>query len=83
MVTAASEDAFRDPVDQADLEDWAAYFGLSFPVLQDPGAMTDRIYDPAARSRPTYVLIGPGAEILATGNISTGQIEAALPTPYP
>ena len=83
-MTLASEDAFRNPVDQADLEDWADYFSLTFPVLEDPGAVTDLIYDPMRRTRPGYVLLAPGGVIVEIGNsISNGDIEAVLPTAYP
>lgn len=71
-------------MNQADLSAWATYYGLSFPVLQDTNAVTDRLYDPNSRSRPTYVLLGPGAEILSIGSpVTTSAIEAALPNPYP
>lgn len=84
MITAASEDAHHDAADTTDLQDWAAYFGTTHPLVLDPGALTDRLYDPSARTRPTYVLLGPGAEILSIGSsVSDAAIEAALPTPYP
>lgn len=52
--------------------------------MADTDATTDRLYDPSASTRPTYVLIGPGAEILERGgSVSSRSIEAALPTPYP
>lgn len=53
-------------------------------MVEDPGAVTDRLYDPSRRTRPTYVLVGPGAEILSIGSsYDTATLEAALPTPYP
>ncbi|MCK6520360.1 peroxiredoxin family protein [Myxococcota bacterium] len=68
----------------ADLMAWATFYGLSFPVLSDPGGTEDKRYDPGDRSRPSYVLLGPGAEILVVGtSVTDAQIEAALPTPYP
>lgn len=71
-------------MDQADLQDWASYFGLTFPVLQDSGAAVDRLYDPTASTRPTYVLLAPGAEIVSRGTtVTTADIEAVLPTAYP
>ena len=82
MVTAASEDARRDPADLADVLEWVDYFDLTHPVAVDPGATTDRLYDPAARTRPTYVLLGPGAEILSVGSTyDVATIEAHLPWP--
>jgi len=42
------------------------------------------VYDPTARTRPTYVLLAPGAEIVSVGGpVSDAQIEAVLPTAYP
>lgn len=53
-------------------------------MLADTGAAVDRLYDPSARTRPTYVLLAPGAEIVSLGGaVSDAQIEAVLPTPYP
>ena len=84
MITAASEDARHAAADIDDLRDWAAYYGTTHPVVLDPGATTDRLYDPSARTRPTYVLLGPGAVILSIGSsVTDAAIEAALPTPYP
>lgn len=84
MITAASEDARSNAVDQADLQDWATYFGITFPVLADTGAAVDRLYDPLMRTRPTYVLLAPGGEIISAGTtVTDADIEAVLPTPYP
>ena len=53
-------------------------------LLIDPSGKTDRVYDPSDLTRPSYVLLGPGAEVLALGSsITDKQIEAALPTAYP
>lgn len=73
-------------MDQADLEDWVDYFGLNFPVLADPTYSQDPLYDPSARTRPTYVLLEPGLTIVEIGNytaVTDADIEAVLPTPYP
>ncbi len=71
-------------MDQSDLEDWADFYSLTFPVLQDTSALVDRVYDPMARTRPTYVLLAPGAEIVSMGvTVSDAAIEATLPTAYP
>lgn len=84
MITAASEDATYNPADQADLAAWDAYFGLDFPVLLDAGALTDRVYDPMRRSRPTYVLLAPGAVIVEIStSVTAAEIEAVLPVSYP
>lgn len=86
VVTLASQDAAYDPVEVADLVDWASYFGITHPVLADSGAVTDMVYDPGRRTRPTYVLLSPGLvieEIGGSGSITDAEIEAVLPTPYP
>ena len=58
---------------------------MTIPVLADPSGSTDKLYDPTSRSRPTYVLLGPGAEILSIGSSapSDSTIEAVLPIAYP
>ena len=84
IVTAASQDASYDPVATDDLAGWASYFGLDFPILADPAAATDRLYDPSGRTRPTYVLLAPGLEIVKLASEpSEAEIEAILPTSYP
>ena len=83
-MTIATEGASHDPVVITDLQDWASYFGLTFPVLADPTNIVDGLYDPSARSRPTYVLLSPGAVIETLGmEPSASQIEAVLPIAYP
>ena len=86
VLTIASDDSGHNPVDVPDLLDWVAYFGITFPVLADPGYTIDPVYDPSARTRPTYVLIAPGMvihEIGGVGSVTSADIEAVLPTPYP
>ena len=47
----------------------------------DTGGAVDKLYDPSSRSRPTYVLLGPGAEILYIGSsITEARVQDALPT---
>lgn len=85
-MTIASDDARYDPVDVADLNDWVNYFGITFPVLADPGYTIDPLYDPSARTRPTLVLISPGMyieEIGGNNSVSAADIERVLPTAYP
>lgn len=84
MITAASEDASYGDVDQEDQLEWATAFGLTFPVVADPAAATDAVYDPSHARRPSYVLLAPGAEIVVMGaKPSDAEIEAVLPTSYP
>lgn len=60
------------------------FFSLTFPVLADTDATVDRLYDPERATRPTYVLVAPGGEILSVGeDVTDAAIEAVLPTPYP
>lgn len=82
MVTATDEDARRDPADLADVLEWIDYYDLTHPVVLDPGGATDLLYDPVSRTRPTYVLMGPGAEILSVGSTyDVATLEAHLPWP--
>lgn len=86
VLTLASDDALYNPVDVADLVDWVAYYGITHPVLADPGYTIDPLYDPTGRTRPTYVLFAPGMvvdDIGGTSSITDAEIEAVLPIPYP
>lgn len=86
VVTIASDDASYAAVDQADLEDWVDYFGITHPVLADPGYTQDPLYDPSGRTRPTYVLLEPGMTIVEIGSytqVTAADIEAVLPIAYP
>ena len=79
-LAAYSEDVQGDLPDAADLAEWVAFYQLSYPVLADPDGAVDRIYDPNTRSRPTHVLLGPGAVVLTVGgDPSAEEIEGALP----
>lgn len=83
-MTLASEDSTYNDVEEADLLEWATAFGLSFPVLADVDADVDAVYDPSHKTRPGYVLLAPGAEIVSIGSKpSAAAIEAVLPTSYP
>lgn len=83
-ISLYSENTSSSTPTQADLAAWGSFYSASYPLLSDPKGATDRVYDPTGAHRPTYVLLGPGAEILAIGSsYSTAAIEAALPTPYP
>ena len=69
---------------QTDLQYWADSFGLTFPVLSDPGFYKGASYIPGGTiNMPNYQLIGPGMEILAVdewgSGISDATIEANLP----
>ena len=69
---------------QSDLEWWADLYGLTFPVLSDPGFYKGASYIPGSTiNMPNYQLIGPGMEIIAVDQWETGisdsTIEAHLP----
>ena len=68
---------------QSDLQFWADSFGLTFPVLSDPGFAKGASYIGGDIYMPNYQLIGPGMEILAVNQyeygISDSTIEAHLP----
>ena len=85
-VTAQSENTSYATPTTADLLAWDKAYSSGHPVVADPSGSVDATYDPHSSSRPTYVLIGPGMEILSIGGSSSvkgADIEAALPTPYP
>lgn len=58
------------------LKSWADQFELTSPVVADPDmALYSRF---GTGSLPTSILLGPGAEVLKIGHITTADIEAAL-----
>ena len=85
-ISAFSENSSRSAPSASDLTTWASYYGLDFPVVADPSGTTDQLYDPSSSSRPTYVLLAPGAEVVAYGSsasIDSDDVEDELPTSYP
>jgi hypothetical protein len=52
------EDGESNPPDQADLEEWAGEFGLTFPVLADPDSSIFWRY--SSGGLPTILLIDKG-----------------------
>lgn len=58
-----------------------SYYGLSIPVVADPGWGTLETY---TSGHPNRILLGPGAELISVGDsVSDADIEAILPTTYP
>jgi hypothetical protein len=55
---------------------WANQFGITSPVVADPGLAVYFRY--GTGGLPQTILLGPGAEVLKLGHISTEDIEAAL-----
>lgn len=83
-ISAFSQDTTYSSIDADELDEWVDYFGATFPNVIDPGGTTDLLYDPGAKTRPTYVLLSPGLVIEKIGtSISAAEIEAVLPTAYP
>jgi hypothetical protein len=84
VITAANENTSYATPSTSDLLSWDSYYSLGFPVVADPGRAVDKLYDPNAQTRPTYVLIEPGGKIVKIGSsITNSDIEAILPTAYP
>jgi hypothetical protein len=62
------------------VQSWASTFGLTFPILADPGwGVGDRYTSDG--SYPNYTLIAPGGEVIRAGvsSISDSVIETYLP----
>ena len=79
------ENSSAAPPSVGDLGDWASWYGLSHPVLADPGFGVSYNYigteGVTTIGLPNKQLIGPGMEVLAVneGSISASMIEAHLP----
>ena len=69
----------------SDLAGWASNFGLTHPVLADPGTAVGYSYigttGVTSIGLPSTQLLGPGMEVLAVNqySISRSMIEAHLP----
>ena len=55
---------------------WANQYGLTSPVVSDPGS--ELYWRFGQGTLPQSALLGPGAEVLKIGQITTADIEAAL-----
>ena len=80
IISAMGENVSSATPSESELLDWASTFGLTTPVVADPGwALLARFS--TARSYPRYTLIGPGAEVIFVDQTSydTSDIEAVLP----
>jgi hypothetical protein len=55
---------------------WANQFGITTPVVADPDLGV--YYRYGTGGLPQTILLGPGAEVLKLGQITTADIEAAL-----
>ncbi len=74
------EDTTSATPDQADLQAWATTYGLTTPVVADPGFGLLGRYS-TTRSYPSYTLIGPGGEVISKdeSGYERSAIEAVLP----
>ena len=62
----------------ADLTGWANNYGMTFPVVADPGA--SKFWDIwAASYTPVNALIAPGGEVVTLDWVESSQIESVLP----
>jgi hypothetical protein len=62
----------------ADLTEWADQYGLTHPVVADPGAQT--FYDIwGGGYTPANALIAPGGQLVTTEWVEDADIEAVLP----
>jgi hypothetical protein len=78
--TAWYENTAGDPPSSEDLDDLEAFLGLTHTVLADPEHRTDALFDPEDATRPTWVLVEPGGEVLHAGpDLSEAEVVAALP----
>ncbi len=63
---------------QAQLTQWAGDYGLSTPVLADPGWATfDTLWN--QNYTPANMLLAPGMRVVKTDWVSEGDIAAVLP----
>ncbi|MCO4772416.1 MAG: hypothetical protein KDA24_20450 [Deltaproteobacteria bacterium] len=78
-----AENGAGEPGDQALCESWAEDYGLTFPVLADPGWGESNKYEQDF-GIPTFHLLGRDLTIRTLdGFVSAGDIEAALAEPVP
>jgi|TARA_B110000495_G_C22527069_1_gene320873 hypothetical protein len=79
------ENSAYSPPSVSDLGTWATNFGLTHPVMADPGASTSYNYigteADGSFGLPSLQLIGPGMEVLAVNesHIPASLIESYLP----
>jgi hypothetical protein len=63
---------------QSDLQAWATQYGLSTPVLSDPGWTSfDTLWN--QNYTPANMLLAPGMQVVQTEWVSEGDIAAVVP----
>ena len=67
VITLLGENGSSQAPTQADLQEWADAYGLTHPVVADPGyGVTTRFVLGSSIALPTMHLLGPNAEVLIT-----------------
>lgn len=69
LFAAYSENLDGEPPTAQDLNEWATFYGFTFPTLADPSKVTDRTYDPDTETRPTNVLLSREGRVLSIGGV--------------
>ncbi len=59
-----------------DLAGWASTYGIQFPVMEDPNSSIYWRF--GTGSLPSMTLLGPGLEVLETGSVDPGAVEAYI-----
>lgn len=78
IINLMGEDAEGGEMDVDELNDWAETYGLTFPVVSDPGMGTMWAMG-GNGGLPWQVLVGRGGEILAADNfVEADAVESAL-----
>lgn len=73
-----AENDFGGAPTQAELTQWATEYGLSTPVLSDPGWSTfDTFWN--QNYTPANMLIAPGMQVVKTDWVSDSDIAAVVP----
>ena len=72
------ENESGSPPSPAELTGWADYYGMTYPVVSDPGgSVYDQVWN--ADYTPVQALLAPGMKIVTTDWVEDAQIEAVLP----
>lgn len=63
---------------QENLEEWAGTYGLTMPVLSDPGSATLYTYASGGIGLPYTMLIDRGMVVTSVGSASVSQMDELL-----
>ncbi|MCB9741455.1 MAG: TlpA family protein disulfide reductase [Alphaproteobacteria bacterium] len=79
VIQALAENAESQDPTQEELQGWADNYGLSYPVVADPGWAVNNRYE-QDNGIPTHVLIAPGGELIAVDDYNAeSMIDELLP----